>query len=166
MSDTFSQIHIQVVFAVKYRQSLISSVWEERLYQYITGTIQKSGQKLLAIGGVQDHIHFLIGMRPTCCLSDLVRDIKKSSTELINSNKLAKHHFQWQAGFGAFCYEKTSIDRIVNYIWNQKEHHKNQSFKEEYRLLLRENEVEFKEEYLFDWISDHKITLSTIPPGV
>lgn len=95
MSNTFSQIHIQVVFAVKHRQSLISPQWENRLYQYITGIIQKKEQKMLAINGMPDHLHFLIGMRPSCAVSDLVREIKKATTEMINKNKLTSHPFQW-----------------------------------------------------------------------
>lgn len=150
--STYSQMHVQIVFAVKHRQSLIESSWEERLYQYITGTIKKMDQKLLAINGVKDHIHILIGIRPSCRVSDLVREVKKASTEMINEKKLSKHHFQWQEGYGSFTYCKSSLNNVVNYVMNQKQHHKTKSFKEEFIELLEEFEVEYKEEYLFDWL--------------
>lgn len=149
---TFSQIYIQVVFAVKNRDALIGISWEERLYQYITGIVQNKGQKLLAINGMPDHLHFLIGMKPNCCLSDLVREIKKSSNNMITENKLSKFKFQWQEGYGAFSYSHSQIDHVVKYILNQKEHHKKQTFKEEYIDFLKKFEVEYEEKYLFDWL--------------
>lgn len=152
MSSTFSKIYIQVVFAVKKRESLISNTWEDELHRYITGGIQNNGQKLLAINGMPDHLHLLIGMKPTCCLSDLIREIKKSSTIWINENKLSPFHFQWQEGFGAFSYSESSLDNVINYIHDQKEHHKKLNFKEEYISLLNKFKINYKEEYLFDWI--------------
>lgn len=152
MPGTFSQIYIQVVFAVKHRESLIHSSWEEELFKYITGIVQKKGQKMLAINGMPDHIHFIIGMKPSCCISDLVREIKKSSTELINEKKLSKYKFQWQEGYGAFSYSHSHLDNVIKYITNQKEHHKNKSFKDEYIDFLNQFEIEHKPEYLFDWI--------------
>ncbi len=151
MSNTFSQIYIQVVFAVKERQSLISVLWEEELYKYITGIVQNKGQKMLAINGMPDHIHFLIGMRPTCCLSDLVREIKKASCTFIKENGKA-YGFQWQEGYGAFSYSQSALDNVIRYIMNQKDHHKKQTFKEEYVSFLHKFQIEYKEEYLFDWI--------------
>lgn len=150
--STFSQIYIQVVFAVKNRDALIDISWEERLYQYITGIVQNKGQKLLAISGMPDHLHFLIGMKPNCCLSDLVREIKKSSNNMITENKLSKFKFQWQEGYGAFSYSHSQIDNVVKYILNQKEHHKKQTFKAEYIDFLKKFEIEYEEKYLFDWL--------------
>ncbi|WGF91771.1 IS200/IS605 family transposase [Aequorivita marisscotiae] len=149
---TFSQIYIQVVFAVKGRNSLILPAWEDELYKYITGTVQNKNQKMLAINGVHDHIHFLIGMKPSCCLSDLVREVKKSSNKFINEKKFMNYKFEWQVGFGAFSYSHSVLDNVIGYIQNQKEHHKKQSFKEEYTLFLKKFNVEFKEDYLFEWI--------------
>ena len=100
--STYSQIYIQVVFAVKNRNALINASWEEQLYKYITGIIQNKEQKLLAINGMPDHIHFLIGMKPTCCLADLVREVKKSSNTFINENKFCPFKFEWQEGYVAF----------------------------------------------------------------
>lgn len=152
MSSTYSQIYIQVVFAVKGRQSLIASSWEEELYKYISGIVKNKEQKMLAINGMPDHIHFLIGMKPTCCLSDLVREIKKSSNDFIKEKNFCKHKFQWQEGFGAFSYSHSSLDRVIVYILNQKEHHKKKSFKDEYIDFLSKFKNEFKNEYLFEWI--------------
>lgn len=152
--STFSHIYIQVVFAVKGRQSLISRKWEEELYKYITGIISNKGQKLIAINGMPSHIHFLIGMRPTCCLSDLVREIKKSSNGFINEKKFSKLKFEWQEGYGAFSYSHSALDNVIAYIQNQKEHHKKKSFREEYIDFLTKFEIEYKEEYLFEWIEN------------
>ena len=150
--STYSQIYIHVIFAVKGRQSLIDPGWDERLYQYITQIIKNKGQKMLAINGVQDHIHFLIGMKPICCLSDLVREVKKSSNAFINENKLVNHKFSWQEGFGAFSYGNSQMDHVVKYILNQKEHHKKSVFRDEYIAFLKKFNIEFEDKYLFGWI--------------
>ena len=150
--STFSQIYIQVVFAVKNRDALIATSWEERLYQYITGIVQNKGQKMLTINGMPDHIHFFIGMKFSCCLSDLVREVKKASNEMINENKLSKFKFNWQEGYGAFSYSHSHIDNVAKYVMNQKEHHKKISFKEEYIDFLKKFEIEYDEKYLFDWM--------------
>ena len=152
MVGTFSQIYIQVVFAVKGRESLIEKEWEERLYQYITGIVRAKQQKLIAINGMADHIHIFIGMKPSCCLSDLIREIKKSSNEFIQLNKFSKFNFSWQDGYGAFSYSHSQIDAVVKYIENQKEHHKKTSFMEEYIEFLKKFEIEHDEKYLFNWI--------------
>jgi REP element-mobilizing transposase RayT len=151
MADTYSQIYIQIVFAVKGRMSLIHSSWENELYKYITGIIKNKGQILIAINGVPDHIHILIAMKPTCCLSDLVREIKKSSNEFIKENKYCKVKFGWQEGFGAFSYNQSQLDRIVNYINCQKQHHAKMSFKTEYITLLKEFDIDYKDDYLFEF---------------
>lgn len=152
MAGTFSQIYIQVVFAVKNRDCLILSSWEEELYKYISGIIRNKEQKLLAINGMPDHIHFLIGMKPSCCLSDLVRENKKSSNEFINEKKFSKFKFQWQEGYGAFSYSHSALNNVILYINNQKQHHKTQTFREEYKDFLTKFQIEHKDEYLFEWI--------------
>ena len=152
MSSTFSQIYIQIVFAVKGRQSLIQQSWEEELYKYITGIIQNKGQKILAINGMPDHVHILIGMKPSCNLSDLVREVKKASNGFINEKKFCPYKFEWQEGYGAFSYSHSALENVFGYIANQKEHHRKKSFREEYVDFLKKFEVEFKEKYLFDWI--------------
>jgi REP element-mobilizing transposase RayT len=140
------------VFAVKNRQVLIASSWEEELYKYVTGIVQNKGQKMLAINGMPDHIHIFIGMKPSCCLSDLVREVKKASNGFIKEKEFSKYKFEWQEGFGAFSYSHSSLDNVIGYIKNQKEHHKKRSFKEEYIDFLEKFNIEFKDEYLFEWI--------------
>ena len=152
ISSTFSQIYIQIVFAIKGRESLIQSAWEDELYKYISGIVRNKEQKLLAINGMPDHIHILIGMKPTCCLSDLIREVKKSSNEFINERKFLKHRFSWQEGYGAFSYSHSALGNVIDYVNNQKAHHQKQTFKDEYLQLLNKLEIEFKEEYLFEWI--------------
>lgn len=152
MADSYTQIYIHIIFAVKGRNSLINHSWEEQLYKYITGIVQNKEQKMLAINGMPNHLHFLIGMKPTCCLSDLVREVKKSSNDFIKENKFCPLKFQWQSGFGAFSYSHSQLDNVIVYIMNQKEHHNKKTFKEEYLGLLTKFNIEFKNDYLFDWI--------------
>jgi len=152
--STFSQIYIQVIFAVKGRNSFIHISWEEELYKYITGIITNKGQKLIAINGMPNHIHILIGIKPSCCLSDLVREIKKSSNEFINVKKFSKLKFEWQEGYGAFSYSHSALNNVIAYIQKQKEHHKRKSFREEYEDFLMKFEIEYKKEYLFESIDD------------
>ena len=152
-SGTFSQIYIQIIFAVKGRNSLIQDSWEEKLFKYITGIVQNKGQKMLAINGVSNHIHFLIGLKPSCKISDLVREIKKSSNKFIKENKFTNYKFEWQEGYGAFSYSFSAIDNVIKYIKNQKEHHKKKQFKEEYKEFLTKFQIEFKDEFLFDDIT-------------
>lgn len=154
MADTYSQIYIQTVFAVQNRYTLIQPTWEDEIYKYITGIIQNKGQKMLAINGTSNHIHIQIGMKPTCCLSDLVREIKKSSNTFINERRFTPYNFQWQEGFGAFSYSHSQLTDVIQYIENQKEHHKQRTFKEEYLALLKAFEIEFKHEYLFNWLEN------------
>ena len=150
--STYSQIYIQIVFAVKNRQALISSNWDEELYKYITGIVTNKGQKMLAINGVADHIHILIGMKPTCCLSDLVREVKKASNTFIKEKEFTSHKFEWQSGYGAFSYSHSALDNVIKYVNNQKEHHKKKSFKEEYKDFLMKFNVAHEDKYLFDWL--------------
>lgn len=107
---------------------------------------------MLSINGMPDHIHFLIGMKPSCCLSDLVREVKKSSNEFIQENNFLQSKFYWQEGFGAFSYSHSQIDHVIKYILNQKEHHRKESFKEEYFRFLKVYGIEYNEAYLFKWI--------------
>ncbi len=154
MADTYSQIYIQTVFAVQNRNALIQPNWEADLYKYITGTIQNKGQKLLAINGTSNHIHIFIGMEPNCCLSDLIREVKKSSNSFISEQKFTPHKFNWQSGFGAFSYGHSQIDDVIKYIENQKTHHRKKTFQEEYLAFLKAFDIEFKADYLFEWMED------------
>ncbi|HLP11488.1 MAG TPA: transposase [Flavobacteriales bacterium] len=132
----------------------MTSDFEERLHKYITGVILSKGQYVPAINGMPDHIHILIGMKLNCCLSDLVREIKKSSCTFIKNEKLTRFPFSWQEGFGAFSNSAWDVRKIMNYIANQKQHHSKSNFEKEYKNLLKEFDVEFKEEYLFELASE------------
>ncbi len=151
MAGTRSQIYIQLVFAVGGEGNQIGSSWEEKLFSCITRTVTNHGQTLLAINGMPDHIHMLVAIRPSCCLSDLVREVKTSSGAFINEQQFSGSGFRWQEGYGAFSYAISDLDNLIAFIGNQKNHHKKQSFKEEYIGLLREFDVEFTEENLFNW---------------
>lgn len=151
-TGVFSQIYIHVIFAVQGRASMISSNWEEELYKYITGIVTNKNQKMLQINSAFDHIHFLIGMKPSCCLSDLVREIKKSSNDFVNQKQFTKSKFYWQEGYGSFSHSHRELDGVIKYIATQKEHHEKTSFKSEYIELLKEFEVDYDEAYLFDWL--------------
>ena len=154
MPNTYSQIYIQIVFAVKGRENLISKNNREELHKYITGIIQKREQKLLSIFCMPNHTHILVGLKPSISISDLVRDIKTGSSNFINEQKWIKGKFSWQEGFGAFSYSRSQIDNVIKYILNQEEHHKIVSFKEEYIDFLKKFEIEYDEKYLFDWTDE------------
>ena len=151
MANTYSQIYIQTVFAVSGRLSLISQDFKEELHKYISGIVRKKNQKLISINGMTDHLHILIGLRPSMALSDLVRDIKADSSDWVNRKKLARGKFGWQEGYGAFSYGHSQLDMIIRYIQNQEKHHQRRTFKNEYLTLLRKFEIEFKEEYVFEF---------------
>ncbi len=140
-----------VVFAVQNRKALILPSFEERLYKYITGIVQNQGQKLLAINGTTDHIHIFFGMKPTCRLSDLVRDIKSDSSVFIKENKLSRFKFNWQEGYGAFSYSYSQKQDVIEYVMNQKKHHKKRTFRQEYLDFLKKFNVDYNEKYLFDF---------------
>jgi len=154
MANTYTQIHIHVIFAVQNRTSLISPNWEEELYQYITGIVTNQGHKLLAINGMPDHVHVLIGIRPTQSLSELMQDIKGGASKWINEKKLVLGKFKWQEGFGGLSYSKSQLDTVIKYIQNQEEHHKKRTFLEEYRAFLKLFEVDFDERYIFKEIEE------------
>lgn len=152
MPNTYSQIYIHIVFAVKGRQNLIVRPHREELHKYITGIIQKREQKMLSIFSMPDHTHLLIGLKPSISISDLVRDIKTGSSNFINEKNWIQGKFSWQEGFGAFSYSRSQIDNIIKYILNQEEHHKKKTFKEEYIDFLNKFGIEYDNKYLFDWI--------------
>lgn len=152
LANTYSQIYIHIVFAVKGRQNLIRAEIREELHKYITGIITNREQKLLSIFCMPDHTHLLIGLKPSISISDLVRDIKAGSSKFINDKKLIKGKFSWQEGFGVFSYSRSQIDTVIKYIQNQEKHHNKKSFKEEYLEFLKKFEIEYDEKYLFEWI--------------
>ncbi|MBL7891527.1 MAG: IS200/IS605 family transposase [Bacteroidia bacterium] len=154
MPNTYSQIYIHIVFAVKGKENIIRSDFREELHKYTTGIVTNKNQKLIAIFCMSDHVHLLIGLKPDMSISEIVRDIKANSSRFINSKKWIKGKFQWQEGFGAFSVSQSQMDKVYNYILNQEKHHSSKSFKEEYIELLKKYEVAYKEEYLFEWLED------------
>ena len=151
MANTYSQIYIQVVFAVEQRAALIQPAWKEELFKYIGGIFRNKKQKLIAIGGIADHIHILFGLRPSMAISDLVRDVKSDSTEFINEKRFSRRKFHWQEGYGAFSYSRSHLDAVAKYVLEQEKHHAKRSFKEEYIAMLDRFEVEYEDRYLFRW---------------
>jgi len=149
MSNTYTELHIQFVFAVKYRAAVIDKSWNERLHQFITGIFQKNRHKMLQINSMPDHIHILIGMRPYQSISSLIQNVKTESSKWINNHKFTSSQFSWQEGYGAFSYSKSHLPRVISYIQNQETHHKKVSFLEEYRSLLDAFEIEYDERYIF-----------------
>ena len=150
MANTYTQLYTHVVFAVKYRRNHIHKTWQDELYKYISGVVSNHNQKLMIIGGMPDHVHILLGTRPNCNLSDLVRIIKANSSKWINEKKLTKTKFEWQEGFGAFTVSQSQLPRVINYIKNQEQHHKKKTFKEEYIEFLEAYKVDYNEDYLLD----------------
>ena len=152
MAGTYSQLYIQVVFAVKGRENMMAKSWRNDLHKYISGIITNKEQKSIIVNGMADHIHIFIGLKPSMKISDLVRDIKNNSAKFINEKGFVKGKFSWQEGYGVFSYSHSEISRVYNYILNQEEHHQKRSFREEYVELLKNFEIEHNEKYLFEWI--------------
>lgn len=150
MSNTYTQLHIQFVFAVKYRNCQIFSPLKEELYRYINAIIQHNGHKVLAINGMSDHIHIFIGMRPTQSISDLMKVVKWNSSKWMNTNQVFQTSFEWQEGYGAFSYSKSHVNRVIDYIKNQERHHSKKSFREEYIDFLQKFEIDFDQKYIFN----------------
>lgn len=154
MANTYNQCYIQLVFAVKYRQNLITKNIREKVEKYITGIIQQKNQKLLSIYCNPDHTHILVSLDTKIAIADLVRDLKANSSKFINENNLTSNNFRWQEGYGSFSYSKKEISGVALYIENQEKHHLKKSFKEEYIELLQEHEIDFEEKYLFEFLED------------
>ena len=149
MANTYTQIYIQFVFAPKYRTALIQPKWEDELYMYITGIVQKNKHKMISINGVADHIHLLVGLHTDQSIADLMHIVKANSTKWINERRFLQTRFEWQTGYGGFSYSRSQLSRVSSYIENQKSHHLNQTFKDEYTKFLNNYEVEFDDRYIF-----------------
>ena len=149
MANTYTQIHIQCVFAVKFRQSLIEKEWKERLHQYITGIVQNQGHKMLAINSMPDHLHLFFGFRPNQSLSDLMRIVKSESSQWINEQQFNPEAFKWQEGYGAFSYSRSHVQAVIKYVMNQEGHHKKRTFQQEYEEFLKQFEIDYDGQYVF-----------------
>ncbi|WP_439557489.1 IS200/IS605 family transposase [Dyadobacter sp.] len=149
MANTYSQVHLHFVFTPKYRAALINPGWENDLYKYITGIVQKNKHKMLAINGTADHVHMLIGFKTTQSIAELMQDVKADSSQWINNQGYCKTRFEWQGGYGVFSYSKSAIRNVIRYIERQKEHHRKVEFVEEYKSILEKFEVDYNEAYIF-----------------
>ena len=154
MANTYTQLHIHCVFAVKYRAAIIHPNWEENLHKYITGIVQNNGHKLLCINSATDHLHMFIGLNPKQSISDMMRLVKGDSSEYVNKNHFTNRKFQWQEGYGAFSNSHSQIDKVVKYILNQKEHHHETTFMEEYLKMLQDFGILYDKKYIFHELLD------------
>ena len=152
MANTFSQIYLQFVFAVRNRESLISSQHKEELHKYLTGLVSNRNAKMLAVHCMPDHTHLFVGFRPVISIADFIKEIKVESNEFVNEKKWIKGKFGWQEGYGVFSYSHSHIGSVIKYIQNQETHHQKRSFKQEYLEFLKKFEIPFEEKYLFHFI--------------
>ena len=150
MANTYHQVYIQVVFAVKYREAVIDNEWKSILFGVIGNLINETGSKTVIVNGVEDHVHCFLGLKPTVSISELMKTVKAKSSKYINDHNLTKSRFEWQEGYGAFSYSHSQIDAVYKYILNQEEHHKKQTFREEYLEFLDKFQVSFDERYIFE----------------
>lgn len=152
MANTYTQMYLQIIFAVQGRDNVIKEKFRDELEKYMCGIITNNKSKPLAIYCNPDHTHILIGLHPTISVSTLTGDVKAGSSKWINERRLVSGKFNWQDGYGAFTYSKSQIDDVTKYILNQPEHHKKKTFKEEYLSILKKLEIKYDETYLFEWI--------------
>ena len=150
MAGTYTQIYIHIIFSTQCREKLIKNDFKEELHKYITGIITNKNQKLIAVNSMPDHIHILVGLKPSMALSDLVRFIKSNSSKFVNEKNWIRHKFHWQKGFGAFSYSKSQLSEVVSYIEGQEKHHLKKSFKEEYLEFLEKFNIDYNPKYVFD----------------
>ena len=147
----FTQFYIQLVFSPKHRERLLVEKIRPRIFEYMSGIITNLGHKSIIINGVADHVHLFLGLNPKISISETVKEVKRSSSIFINSEKFFHERFEWQEGYGGFSYGRSQIERVYEYIKNQERHHQKQTFKTEYMEFLNKNEIEFEEQYLFEF---------------
>jgi REP element-mobilizing transposase RayT len=149
MANTYHQIYLQTVFAVKYRNAVIEKEWENQLFGVIGNLINEVSCKTIIVNGVEDHVHCFLGLKPSVSVSDLMKTVKAKSSKYINDHSLIPERFEWQEGYGVFSYSHSHIDRVYRYVLNQKAHHKKQTFRDEYLELLTKFKIDFDEQYIF-----------------
>jgi putative transposase len=154
MANTYSQVYLQFIFAVKGRDSLISQSHNDELQKYITGIVQNRNQKMLAINNVPDHLHLLVCFGTTISISDFMEEVKSISSKFINEKRWIRGKFEWQRGYGVFSYSRSQVDSVINYIIDQQEHHKKKTFKEEYLEFLQKFDISYDDKYLFEWVEE------------
>jgi len=152
MANSYNQVYIQTVFAVKYRAAVLDKEWRDEVFAVIGNLINETGCKTIIVNGVEDHVHCFLGLKPTVSISELMKTVKAKSSKYINDNHFLLNRFEWQEGYGAFSYSHSALDNVIAYINNQKQHHQKQTFKEEYKEFLTKFQIEHKDEYLFEWM--------------
>jgi REP element-mobilizing transposase RayT len=152
MANTYSQVYLHFIFAVKGRTNVIPKKYNDELQKYMTGIIQNRKQKLIVINNVPDHIHILVGFSTTISIGDFMEEVKSISSKFINEKKWIRGKFEWQKGYGVFSYSRSQIKSVAQYIENQEQHHKKKSFREEYIEFLKKFEIDYDDRYIFDWI--------------
>ena len=150
MSNTYHQVYIQAVFAVKYREAIITNACKSKILSVIGTLINETGCKTIIVNGMEDHVHCLLSLKPTVSISELMKIVKGRSSKYINDHHLTKSRFEWQEGYGVFSYSRSHIDAVYKYIANQEEHHKKQNFKDEYLTFLNKFNVKFDERHVFE----------------
>jgi putative transposase len=150
MANTYHQVYLQAVFAVKYREAVIDKSWKLKLSGVIGNLINETGCKTIIVNGVEDHVHCFLGLKPVVSISELMKTVKAKSSKYVNENHLTKQRFEWQEGYGVFSYSHSHIDKVYKYITNQEEHHRQQTFREEYVEFLDKFKVPYEERYIFE----------------
>ena len=150
MANTYHQMYIQAVFAVKYRKAVLHKDWRKDVFAVIGNLINETGCKTIIVNGVEDHVHCFLGLKPTISISELMKTVKAKSSKYINDNNFLLDRFEWQVGYGVFSYSQSHINRVYKYIENQEAHHNKESFKKEYLKYLEEYKIPFDERYIFE----------------
>lgn len=151
---TFTQLYVQLVFAVQNRDAVLHDKIRARVFEYMSGILTEMKHKSIIVNGVSDHVHILIGLNPSISISDTVRDVKRSSSLFISRENLCRSKFSWQEGYGGFTYSRSQLDNVYQYILNQEAHHKKKTFRKEYLEFLEKFEIDYDERFLFDFFED------------
>ena len=149
MANTYHQIYLQIVFAVKYRNAIIDKSWGSELHAVVGNLINEAGCKNIIVNGVEDHLHCLVGLKPVVSVSELMKSVKSKSSKYINDHSLTESRFEWQEGYGVFSYSQSQVYKVYNYIQNQEAHHKKQSLRDEYLEFLKKFKIEYDQKYIF-----------------
>ena len=149
MANTYHQIYLQLVFAVKYWAAVLDIAWRNKVQGVIGNLINETGCKTIIVNGVEDHMHCFLGLKPVVSASELMKTVKAKSSLYINSHSLTKERFEWQEGYGVFSYRQRDVDQIYKYVQYQEAHHQKQTFKDEYLELLNEFEIGYNGQYIF-----------------
>ena len=151
MANSYTQLYFHAVYSVKYRNKLLDKAWREEVFRYSNKVISSMKCKAIAINGVEDHVHVLVGLHPTVSVSELIAKVKANSSRLINEKYLGDSGFEWQEGYSAFTNSQSQISRVALYIENQEAHHKKKTFRMEYLELLEKYNVAYDSQYLFEF---------------